>query len=111
MNGQPGALDLLPDDARRFHLANGRTIALHFAAPRPPRLSCTDLRALRVPLTVTRGEFTRPYMRICAEAVHRCVPGSKLVVIPNARHAPSAQNPTGFNDAALPLPRVSLAPR
>jgi pimeloyl-ACP methyl ester carboxylesterase len=101
VNGQPGGFALLPDDARRFHLANGRTIALHFAAPRAPRLSCTQLGALRVPLTVTRGEFTRAYMRICAEAVHRCVPGSDLVVIPNARHAASAQNPAGFNDAIL----------
>jgi pimeloyl-ACP methyl ester carboxylesterase len=101
VNGLPGAFDLLPHDARRFHLANGRTIALHFAAPRAPRLSCTDLGALSVPLTITRGELTRPYMRICAEAVHRCAPGSKLVVIPNARHAPSAQNPAGFNDAVF----------
>jgi pimeloyl-ACP methyl ester carboxylesterase len=99
VNGQPGAFALLPADARRFHLANGRTIALHFAAPPGPRLSCADFGTLRVPLTVTRGEFTRAYMRICAEAVHRCVPGSDLVVIPNARHAPSAQNPVGFNDA------------
>jgi pimeloyl-ACP methyl ester carboxylesterase len=52
-------------------------------------------------LTVTRGEFTRAYMRICAEAVHRCVAGSRLVVIPNARHAASAQNPAGFNAAIL----------
>src|SRR6185295_16694851 len=101
VNGQPGGFELLPDDARRFHLANGRTIALHFAAPRAPRLSCAELGALRVPLTVTRGEFTRAYMRICVDAVHRCVPGSDLVVIPNARHAASAQNPAGFNDAIL----------
>jgi pimeloyl-ACP methyl ester carboxylesterase len=99
VNGEPGAVDLLPVDAQRFHLANGRTIALHFAAPRAPALSCADLAALSVPLTVTRGEFTRPYMRICAEAVHHCVPGSRLVVIPNARHAPSAQNPAAFNEA------------
>jgi pimeloyl-ACP methyl ester carboxylesterase len=101
VNGQPGSFELLPDEARRFHLANGRTIALHFAAPQAPRLSCTELGALRVPLTVTRGQFTRAYMRICVEAVHRCVPGSSLVVIPNARHAASAQNPAGFNDAIL----------
>ena len=101
VNGQPGAFDILPPDAQRFHLANGRTIALHFAAPRALALSCTDLAAFSIPLTVTRGELTRPYMRICAEAVHRCVPGSQLVVIPNARHAPSAQNPAAFNDVIL----------
>jgi pimeloyl-ACP methyl ester carboxylesterase len=101
VNGQPGSFELIPDEARRYHLANGRTIALHFAAPPGPRLSRADLSALRVPLTVTLGEFTRPYMRICAEAVHRSVPGSSLVVIPKARHAASAQNPRGFNDVIL----------
>jgi pimeloyl-ACP methyl ester carboxylesterase len=101
VNGQQGGFDLIPDDARRFHLANGRTIALHFAAPPGPRMSCAEMGALRVPLTVTRGEFTRPYMRICAEAVHRCVPAAELVVIPKARHAASAQNPAGFNEAIL----------
>jgi pimeloyl-ACP methyl ester carboxylesterase len=74
---------------------------LHFASPPGPRLTCLELSALRVPLTVTRGEFTRPYMRICAEAVHRCVPDSDFVVIPNARHAASVQNPAAFNDAIL----------
>lgn len=101
VNGQAGAFELLPVEARNAHLANGRTIVLHFAAQPAPRISCADLHALRVPLTVTRGELTRPYMRICAEAVHRCVAGSRLVVIPNARHAASQQNPTAFNEAIL----------
>ena len=101
VNGQPGAFQLLPRQAQEAHLANGRTIALHFAAPPGPRLSCTDLAAIRIPLTVTRGELTRPFMRICAEAVHRCVPGAKMVIIPNARHSASSQNPAGFNRAVL----------
>lgn len=101
VNGQPGSFELLPHQAREAHLANGRTIALHFAAPPGPRLSCTDLAAIRIPLTVTIGEFTRPFMRICGKAVHRCVPGARLVTIPNARHSASSQNPAGFNKAVL----------
>jgi len=101
VNGQPGAFDLLPRQAREAHLANGRTIALHFTAPPGPRLSCADLAAIGIPLTVTVGEFTRPFMRICAEAVHRCIPGARLVTIPNAGHSASSQNPAGFNKAVL----------
>lgn len=101
VNGQPGAFDLLPHQAKEAHLANGRTIALHFAAPPGPRLSGADFGALRIPLTVTSGEFTRPFMRICATAVTRCVPGARLVIIPNARHSASSQNPTAFNHAIL----------
>ena len=100
-NGQRGGFDLLPPEARAAHLANARTIALHFASPRGPRISCSDLRRMRAPLAITMGEFTRPYMRICAETIHRCVPGSQLIVIPNARHAASAQNPEAFNEAVL----------
>jgi pimeloyl-ACP methyl ester carboxylesterase len=99
VNGTVGGFDELPAAARRAHLANGRTIALHLSAPRGPRIAAADLARLRVPLTVTRGEWTRPYMRICAEAVQRCVPGARMVVIPNARHAASAQNPAAFNAA------------
>jgi pimeloyl-ACP methyl ester carboxylesterase len=101
VNGTVGGLDAVPPAARAAHLANGRTIALHFRAPPGPPIDAAALAALRVPLTVTRGEFTRPYMRICAEAVHRCVPGARLVVIPNARHAASTQNPVAFNQALL----------
>jgi len=101
VNGKPGSFELLPHQAQDAHLANSRTIALHFAAPPGPRLSCSELAAVRIPVTVTTGEFTRPFMRICAEAVLRCVPGARLVTIPNARHSASAQNPVGFNGAVL----------
>lgn len=101
VNGIRDGLDALPAAGRAAHLANGRTIALHFRAPPPPVVTADDLARLRVPLTITRGEFTRPYMRICVEAVHRAVPGSRLVVIPDARHAPSAQNPAAFNRVLL----------
>ena len=101
VNGQDGAFDLLPAQARSSHLANGRTIKLHFAAPPGPRLLPDDLRTIRIPLRVTMGEFTRPFMRICAAAVQRSVPGAELVVIPNARHAASSQNPVRFNQEIL----------
>ena len=99
VNGAEGCFDELPEAARVAHLDNGRTVALHFRAPPGPRIGAMELARLRVPLTVTRGALTRPYMRICADAVHRCVRGSRLVVIPDARHAASAQNPAAFNKA------------
>lgn len=99
VNGADGSFDELPEPAQATHLANGRTIALHFRAPRGPMIGAAELAGLRVPLIVTRGALTRPFMRICAEAVHRCVRDSRMVVIPGARHAASAQNPTAFNQA------------
>jgi pimeloyl-ACP methyl ester carboxylesterase len=101
VNGQSGAFESLPRQAQEAHLANGRTIALHFASRAGQLVSRAEVGGLRIPVTVTQGEFTRPFMRICAEAVQRCVPGARLVIIPNARHAASAQNTIGFNGAVL----------
>jgi pimeloyl-ACP methyl ester carboxylesterase len=100
-NGQPGGFDALPPETRSMHLDNGRTVALHFAAAPPPKLSCADLGQLKRPLAITYGELTRPFFKILAETAHNCVPGSEFVLIPGARHAATAQNPAAFNNALL----------
>jgi pimeloyl-ACP methyl ester carboxylesterase len=100
-NGQPGGFDTLPPETRSMHLDNGRTVALHFAAAPPPKLSCADLGQLKRPLAITYGELTRPFFKILAETAHNCVPGSEFILIPGARHAATAQNPAAFNNALL----------
>jgi pimeloyl-ACP methyl ester carboxylesterase len=100
-NGQPGWFDALPPETRSMHIDNGRTIALHFAAARPPKITCADLGQLKVPLAITVGELTRPFFKILAETAHNCVPGSQLIQIPGARHAATSQNPAAFNNALL----------
>ena len=100
-NGQPGGFVALSSKMRTVHLDNGRTIALHFSAPRPPKVTCADLGKLKSPLAITMGELTRPFFKILAKTTHDCVPGSQLIQIPNARHAATAQNPKAFNDAVL----------
>lgn len=100
-NGQPGGFDALPPETRSMHLANGRTVALHFAAAPPPKVSCADLGQMKRPLAITHGELTRPFFKILAETAHNCVPGSQLIPIPDARHAATSQNPAAFNTALL----------
>lgn len=100
-NDQPGGFDALPAETRAVHLDNGRTIALHFSAPRPPKITCTDLGQLKSPLAITTGELTRPFFKILAQAAHNCVSGSQLIQIPDARHAATAQNPKAFNAVLL----------
>jgi len=100
-NGQPGGFDALPSKTRSLHLDNGRTIALHFSAPLPPKITCTDLAELKSPLAITTGELTRPFFKILAQSAHDCVPGSQVIKIPDARHAATAQNPKAFNNALL----------
>jgi pimeloyl-ACP methyl ester carboxylesterase len=100
-NNQPGGFDALPLETRTVHLDNARTVALHFAAPAPPKVTCSDLGQMKVPLAITTGELTRPFFKILAEAAHHCIPGSQLVKIPGARHAATSQNPAAFNEALL----------
>lgn len=100
-NDQPGGFDALPPETRAMHLDNARTVAWHLEAPAPPMVTCSDLGQLKMPLGITTGEITRPFFKILAETAHRCVPGSRLIPIPGARHAATMQNPTAFNDALL----------
>jgi pimeloyl-ACP methyl ester carboxylesterase len=100
-NDQPGGFDTLPAESRAIHLDSGRTIALHFSALRPPRITCADLGQLKAPLAVTTGELTRPFFKILAQTAHDCVPGSQLIQIAGARHAATSQNPKAYNDALL----------
>ncbi len=100
-NDQPGGFEALAPETRAMHLDNARTVALHFSAPRPPKVTCSDLGQLTAPVAITTGELTRPFFKILAEAAHRCVPGSQLIQIPGARHAATTQNPTAFNEALL----------
>ena len=44
---------------------------------------------------------TPHYMALISEVVVQCVPGSRLVVIPQATHLMSHQNPAAFNEALL----------
>jgi pimeloyl-ACP methyl ester carboxylesterase len=40
-------------------------------------------------------------MALLSEVVVQCIPGSRLVVIPQATHLMSHQNPAAFNEALL----------
>ena len=107
VNGQPGIFETLPSGPQAMFLDNARTIPLQFAAPPPPAISCADLGQIKVPVAVSKGELTRPSYRILADTASRCIPGSRLVVIPGGRHAAPALTPAAFNEALLSFLRES----
>lgn len=100
-NNQPGGFDALPSEMRAMHLDNARTMILHFTAPAPPKVTCSELGQLKMPLAISTGELTRPFFKILSETAQRCVSGSQLITIPGARHAATTQNPKAFNEALL----------
>jgi len=101
VNGQADLFDTVPPPVRTMLLDNARTLPISFAAPPPPAITCEQLRQIKVPTTVAIGELTRPFYKIAAGAVARCIPGAKLVEIPKGRHAAAVQATSAFNDALL----------
>lgn len=98
VNAEPGGFDALPASARRMHLDNARTVPLQVAtAPRNIALTCEAVGRLTVPTVVTKGALSRASFRLAADALHRCMPGSRLVDIPGARHDAPRQQPQAFN--------------
>ena len=82
-------------------LDNARTVPLQLAAPRPPALSCATLGGVKAPTLVVRGAQTPHYMALISEVIVRCIPGSRLVVIPQATHLMTHQYPAAFNEVLL----------
>ena len=101
VNATPGAFDQLNATARAVHLDNARTIPVQFKAPPPVQLTCEQLGALKIPVTITKGELTRTWFRILAENTNRCIPASQLITIKGAWHGAPRQQPAAFNDALL----------
>jgi pimeloyl-ACP methyl ester carboxylesterase len=101
VNGQLDLFDTVPAAVRTMLLDNARTLPISFAAPPPPAITCGQLGQIKVPTIIAVGELTRPFYKIAASAVARCIPGAKLVEIPKGRHAAAVQATSAFNDALL----------
>jgi pimeloyl-ACP methyl ester carboxylesterase len=100
-NQGAGAFDRQPEAFRQMILDNARTVRRQLSAPRPPAISCATLRGVKSPTLVVGGEHSRRHAVLGNEVVVQCIPGSRLVVIPQATHLMSHQNPTAFNEALL----------
>ena len=59
----PGNFDRRSQASRSMLLDNARTLPPHVSAPPPPRVTCEQLAQLKMPVTITRGEMTRPFFR------------------------------------------------
>lgn len=101
LNLPPGGFDTLPEETRAMLIDNARTEVPAVAAPPPPPITCDRLTAFRVPTLVTGGADTRRFFSLINETTARCIPGSRLVVIPDADHSAMRQNSAAFNAALL----------
>ena len=93
----PGGFRKLPADVQANVLANARTIGPTYEVPFPP-VSCDQLRTLRAPVLVLRGERTSAWFRLLAEGTARCLPNAESDVIPGGAHMVPVENPVGTAD-------------
>lgn len=100
-DGQPGTFDAAPATMRAMALDNAATLALQLAEPAPPPLEPAQLRLIAKPVAISRGEHTRAYYRIHAEALCRQLPHAQDIVVPRARHLWPLHSPAAFNRALL----------
>ena len=99
--GQPGAFERLAPVIRAWMLDNARTLPLLFRAPPPPPITCAQLGQITVPVAIARGELARAFYRIAAHTAHRCIPESRLIVIPGGGHLAPVEHAQAFNEALL----------
>jgi pimeloyl-ACP methyl ester carboxylesterase len=94
VEGVPDGFRRLPQAAQDELLKNAATVGPTYAVP-APRVTCRQLRRLRLPVLVLRGEQTRPWYRLIAQATANCIRGAEAAVVPAARHMTIVQNPSG----------------
>lgn len=65
-----------------------------------PTINCTDqLHAISSPVQIIVGEQDAGTPVAMSEAIHSAIPGSELVIIPQASHLSNLEQPEKFNEA------------
>lgn len=101
VNGESvGIFDKLPPTLRQMLLDNARTMPLLFGG-QPEAVSRDALSGIRIPTLLIRGERTPTIFVKTNEVAARTIAGSREIVIPNAAHTMSYENPVAFNQAVL----------
>jgi FAD/FMN-containing dehydrogenase/pimeloyl-ACP methyl ester carboxylesterase len=100
-NQGAGALDKQSEALRQMVLDNARTVPLWVSELPLPAVSRAALGGVKAPTIVVGGELTRRYYSLINEVVARCIPGARLVIIPEATHLMTYQNPAAFNETLL----------
>lgn len=82
-----------------FH--NARTVPLLLAAPTAPSIAGADVSRLGCPIAIVIGERTRRTYQLLGDAIMRCLPGTRRIILPDAAHLAPWQNTPAFNAELL----------
>jgi esterase len=96
--GGPGAWERRPEERKAISRANARTMLGQRNEQRRP-YSRAAVATIRTPTLFLYGANTRPNFVANVEALSGAIAGSKVVMIPNATHGLTFENPADFNAA------------
>lgn len=102
VQGGPGGFSRLPPATQEEVRANAVTIGPTYAAPAPV-VTCAQLRVLQLPVLILRGEQTRSWYRLIADATAGCIPRAEAAIIPGGRHMAIVEDPRGSADLIAPF--------
>jgi pimeloyl-ACP methyl ester carboxylesterase len=60
-----------------------------------------DLSTIAVPTLIVWGERDNLVPARLATEWHKAIPGSRVAIVPRARHVPMVENPSAFTDVLL----------
>jgi pimeloyl-ACP methyl ester carboxylesterase len=92
VQGGAGGFRRLPPEVQDELHANAPTIGPTFATA-PPQVTCEQIGRLRLPVLVLRGDRTRLWYRLIAEATACCIPDAESAQIPDAAHMVIVEQP------------------
>lgn len=87
------ALSAIPDDFESFSQAVGEMMKTE------PNYSADDLAQIKTPVAVVLGEHDEFIKRDHMEYLHRSIPGSEMILLPDVSHFAPLQRPKLFNAA------------
>lgn len=94
----PAVWDALSETRKDAYRANHEELFGDLQMP-PYAPSPDDLKEIRVPVRVIRGERSRPEFRAAAEAIASAIPSAELIELEGASHATYFHQPDAFAEA------------
>ncbi|MEJ8826683.1 hypothetical protein WKW80_32505 [Variovorax humicola] len=72
VSGRPGYFDAQPAALQRIQLDSARSMGVYFEEKNVPQISCEQLSKITRPVLIVRGERSRPFFTVMADAAARC---------------------------------------
>jgi len=100
-NDKDGSFDALPEEAHTMMLENAKMLPLLLLAPPAPPLTCAQLKQLKFPVAILRGELARTFYKVIAVSMAECISGSQLTVVSKGRHLWPVADPQAFTEMLM----------